>query len=461
MLRLILPFLVACSPVTAKVSPVGDRPDAPDLSAPDVDADTAEVEDETEADGETTPGTTEVTPDEQPSSEDPDDDDGVDESSPSVEDEPPDDDDDSLAEWTVMVYLAADNNLEAAGLTDLNEMEQAGSTDEVNILVELDRAHGYSTADGDWKGARRYRVEADSDWDTINSPVAVDLGEVDSGAPETFIDFIRWGVETYPAEKYAFIIWNHGWSWSMAPASGRKGIASDDHSGSDLTVAGGEYEAILMAAKDIMGEKFALLGMDACLMASWEIARISAPYADHYVASQATESFDGWAFHTAFSDLVEDPEMDSAELGTVIAERFHETEDSTLSVTDLDELSAMDGAIDLFAQAVMDADNPRGEVRRQARRSQNFDGDPDDRDMGDFFIRMVEATDNEDIMTAADGLLAELDETVVANFTWGEWVSDATGLSIYLPTNGPDDLYLEGGWTSLTSWDEMLDVIED
>ena len=455
MLRLILPFLLGCSPVTAKVFPADGGPAAPQLT------DDGVVGDEGDADEEVPPGTTEETPDEQPPSEDPDDDDGVDDSSPPADEEPATPEDDSLAEWTVMVYLAADNNLEAAGLTDLNEMEQAGSTDEVNILVELDRAHGYSTADGDWKGARRYRVEADADWDTINSPVAVDLGEVDSGAPEAFIDFISWGVENYPAQNYAFIIWNHGWSWTMAPTSGRKGIASDDHSGSDLTVAGGEYEAILAAAQDIMGEKFALLGMDACLMASWEIARVSAPYAEYYVASQATESFDGWAFHTAFSDLVADPEMDAAELGTVIAERFHETEDSTLSVTNLSELEAMDGAIDLFAQAVMDADNPRGEVRRQARRSQNFDGDPNDRDMGDFFVRMTEATDNDDILSAADGLLAELDETVVANFTWGEWVSDATGLSIYLPTNGPDDLYMEGSWTSLTGWDEMLVVIED
>ena len=378
MLRLILPFLVACSPVTAKVLPVGDRPDAPDLSAPDTDAGTAEVEDEDEdeTDGETTPGTTEETPDEQPSSEDPDDDDGVDESSPSAEDEPPDDDDDSLAEWTVMVYLAADNNLEAAGLTDLNEMEQAGSTDEVNILVELDRAHGYSTADGDWKGARRYRVEADSDWDTINSPVAVDLGEVDSGAPETFIDFIRWGVENYPAEKYAFIIWNHGWSWSMAPASGRKGIASDDHSGSDLTVAGGEYEAIRWRRRTSWGRSLRSWAW-MHLMASWEIARISAPYADHYVASQATKraSMVGPSTRPSATSW-RTPEMDSAELGTVIAERFHETEDSTLSVTDLDELAAMDGAIDLFAQAVMDADNPRGKYEDRLAEVRTSTGTP-------------------------------------------------------------------------------------
>lgn len=247
----------------------------------------------------------------------------------------------------------------------------------------------------------------------------------------------------------------------MAPTGARKGIASDDHSGSDLTVAGGEYESILEAAVDITGEPLALIGMDACLMASWEIARVSADYGDYYVASQATESFDGWAFDTALADLVADPEMSAAELGTVIAQRFHETDDATLSVTDLTQLAAMDGALDLFANAVIEDGNPRGEVRRQARDSQNFDGDPADRDLGDFMARMEDATDNPDILAAAQDVSAELSEVIVSNFTNGGWVSDATGMSIYLPVNGPDDIYLEGSWNDLTSWTEMLEAVDN
>ena len=36
-----------------------------------------------------------------------------------------------VAEWTVMVYVAADNNLELAGLGDVNEMEAVGSSPQV------------------------------------------------------------------------------------------------------------------------------------------------------------------------------------------------------------------------------------------------------------------------------------------------------------------------------------------
>ena len=445
---------VACTPVPAKVAyPSEDAQStssADDLPTPDPgDEDPSEPEEDDPSEPDEPSD-----PDEPDEPSDPDGDDEDDEDDEDVDEE-------GLAEWTVMVYLAADNNLEGAALTDLNEMETAGSTDDVNILVEIDRAEGHSTADGNWTGARRYHVQQDDDMGTITSPVAVDLGEVDSGDAQTFIDFIEWGVENYPAKRTAFIIWNHGWGWTMAPTSGRKGVASDDDSGSDISVAQGEYEQILSAGMDALGERFALVGMDACLMANWETARITVPYGEYYVASQATESFDGWAFHTALQDLVADPEMDAAELGTVFAERFHETDDSTLSVTNLDELANMDAAIESFALAVLADDNPRGEVRRQARQSQNFDGDPADRDLGDFMVRMTDASDNDDIVLAADDVNNEMDSVVVANFTNGGWVSDATGLSIYIPVNGPDAQYREGSWNGLTSWTEMLDAVAD
>lgn len=41
--------------------------------------------------------------------------------------------------WTVMVYMAGDNNLDSAGVVDLTEMKKVGSTKEINILVQFDR----------------------------------------------------------------------------------------------------------------------------------------------------------------------------------------------------------------------------------------------------------------------------------------------------------------------------------
>ena len=40
------------------------------------------------------------------------------------------------AEWTILAFMNAKNNLEASGLADLNEMELAGSSDKVNIVAQ-------------------------------------------------------------------------------------------------------------------------------------------------------------------------------------------------------------------------------------------------------------------------------------------------------------------------------------
>jgi hypothetical protein len=36
-----------------------------------------------------------------------------------------------MRKWTVMVYLAGDNNLDGAGVVDLTEMKKAGSNGDV------------------------------------------------------------------------------------------------------------------------------------------------------------------------------------------------------------------------------------------------------------------------------------------------------------------------------------------
>ncbi len=42
--------------------------------------------------------------------------------------------------WTIMVYLAGDNNLDSAGVVDLKEMKTVGTTDQIAVLAQFDRA---------------------------------------------------------------------------------------------------------------------------------------------------------------------------------------------------------------------------------------------------------------------------------------------------------------------------------
>src|SRR5690242_17620652 len=44
-----------------------------------------------------------------------------------------------LADWTVMVYMNGDNNLEPFALENFNDMAKVGSSDRINIIVQFDR----------------------------------------------------------------------------------------------------------------------------------------------------------------------------------------------------------------------------------------------------------------------------------------------------------------------------------
>jgi len=82
--------------------------------------------------------------------------------------------------WTFMVYMAGDNNLDPDGVQDLKEMKKVGSTDEVNIIAQFDRATGHV--------AKRYLLRKGGK--VIDDAVA-SLGRINTGDPNRLMDFIK------------------------------------------------------------------------------------------------------------------------------------------------------------------------------------------------------------------------------------------------------------------------------
>ncbi len=266
----------------------------------------------------------------------------------------------NMAKWTFMVYLDSDNNLESAGVEDMNEMEMIGSTDEVNIIVQMDRweteESDDDTSNGDWKGCKRFRVEKDGDTSIINSPELMDLGEVNMGDPDVLIDFARWSMDNYPAENYGMVLWDHGGAFY--------GICWDD------TVPGSnEADTINMtemkyAAREIYlhrgAEKLEFWGFDACLMAQVAVLYQLKDFVEVAVASGYNEPGDGWPYEDFLADLTMTPTMDGAELGKSIAKWYVESysnsegdpDDSpaiTMAVFDLTKFNDLALVLDKFS----------------------------------------------------------------------------------------------------------------
>ena len=266
-----------------------------------------------------------------------------------------DDTEPPLPAWTLMVFMNGDNDLERAALKDLNEMEKTGSSEQVQVVVQLDRSPDGTPLDGDWSGARRFLVEQDRDANTVNSTVLETLGEVDSGSPETVHEFVAWAVDRFPARRYGLVLWDHGSGWRSGRGESvlRKGISEDFSSQNSLSIAEGDLADALAGATEAIGRPLDLFGMDACRMQTWEVAYAAAPYARIQVASQADESLEGWSYADTLTELIDDPDMDEAALGEVIARRFTETGEPTLSVVDLEALHTLNQALDELADAVM------------------------------------------------------------------------------------------------------------
>ncbi len=195
------------------------------------------------------------------------------------------------AEWTFMVYLDGDNDLEGAGIDDFLEMATVGSNSDVNIVVQFDRISGEDSSHGDWTTCKRFYVTQGMEPTEANQEV--DIEEVNMGDPAVLTDFINWATTSYPATNYALILWNHGNGWrarydaliedlrtattveeknairqelAEVQRPSFKGVCSDDTDGDVLYMQ--EVQSALNAATTDVD----LIGFDACLMGMIEVA---------------------------------------------------------------------------------------------------------------------------------------------------------------------------------------------
>src|SRR5215211_3149015 len=96
--------------------------------------------------------------------------------------------------WTFMVYMAGFNNLSSAATEDLDEMRTVGSTDDLNVVVFIKRL--------DRDSAERIVVRKDGQGEQADQ-----VGNADSGNPQTLVDFVRWAAKAAPADRYALVVW--------------------------------------------------------------------------------------------------------------------------------------------------------------------------------------------------------------------------------------------------------------
>jgi hypothetical protein len=368
------------------------------------------------------------------------------------------------SEWLVMLYQNADDEvLEGDIYTDLNEAELVGSTDDVVIVSQFDRYDGAFDGDGDWVEAKRFLVTQDDDLGAVNSELLEDLGEVDSGAPETLADFLIWAISTFPAKKHALILSDHGAGWM----GGWNDNAPTE--GSALSVNEID-QALAFALAETGLDRFEFVGFDACLMSQVEALSGIAPYARYSVASEEVEPAMGWAYAEFLGALVEKPIQTGAELAKNIVNSYIDddvriqddaaraafvaemtgteqdfppeevaaemSKDVTLTAVNLQAMPAYMKALNNFVLALTTVDPPA--IARARTYAQSFesvfgkDVSPSFVDVGNFAKLVAEFAGSDDLNAAVKALQAASKKLILAE-KHGPARPGATGLTIFFP----------------------------
>ncbi len=390
------------------------------------------------------------------------------------------------AEWTFMVYLDGDNNLEGAGVDDINEMEMVGSTPEVNIIVQFDRIEGYDISNGDWSDTRRGKIIFDTS-NTIASEL-VSIGEKNMGDPETLREFVSWGMNQFPANHYILVLWNHGDGWhtrinqyiqglanvkekiekegstpqlqrealqlSKKIALATKAVCWDDTDGGDALTIKECREAL-----EGLTSKIDIIGFDACLMGMIEVAYEIKDVGEIMIASEQLEPDDGWPYDSILSDLISTPFMSPEELSKTVVSQYGSFYggEETQSALSLEKVPLLAEKIDNLA-AILLTETLDWEIILTARNNAGHFFEPDYRNLLGFLNSPLNLAENEAIKQSAIQTQEAFEETIIENHSGPE--EGANGLSIQLIELGGDfpfdynDSNLS--FAQDTQWDEFL-----
>jgi len=410
--------------------------------------------------------------------------------------------------WTIMLYQDADDKvLEQDIYIDLNEAEKAGSTDHVTIVAQMDRFRGGYSDDGDWTSAKRFLVTQDNDLNRITSQQLADLGEVNMASGETLVDFVTWAAQTYPADKYALILsdhgmgWPGGWSDPTSTEGGDRSIPLSSAIGDQLYLMELDEALTKILGQTSIGQ-FELIGMDACLMSHLEVYSALRPHARFAVASQETEPSLGWAYSSFLSELAANPNMDGGTLGQIIVDSYivddqrivddqaraeflrpsspfggsfsaaqvtnQLSRDITIATVDMQTLPALIDSVNEFAYNLQNIDQSAvAQARSYAQSFTSIFGNqvpPSYIDLGHFVQLVARASGDNQVSQLSQQVLGALNQTVIAE-KHGSNKSGATGISIYFPnstlysspvTGAQSYVLVSNRFAGETVWDDFL-----
>ena len=441
----------------------------------------------------------------------------------------------ALPNWTMLVFVQANNNLSSFAMQNFNDMAMIGSTENLTTVVQWYQPN----KPGIW----RYKIELGRM--VLDQCIPVDPAQSDGTTTNELVDSMRWAVTKYPAKQYSLVLWNHGigildpvWGkmrpWqvhqprlgfahevirenpriqlaglttpdtivsdSYADASITDVVSTDTCSLLDFVVSDTRgilfneqsrrymdnaslYAALSTIKTDVLkNNKIDLLGMDACLMAMFEVGYLAKDMAKVLVASQEVELARGWSWLDVVT-MMNLPGSTPSSVGTGIVTSFETLyknripfyTQSAINLEGMDPLRAsLDAVIGAYQQcAAVDKQGLRDMVQKARRSCQHFSS-PNYIDLHSFLSEMQKHAEDipkgravrnhrsfADLKTALGLCKNAIESYVIANVA-GQNLARARGLSIYFPSGSRiDDSYPLTTFARESQWHNFLkDVLQ-
>jgi hypothetical protein len=413
-----------------------------------------------------------------------------------------------IKDFTFILYMAADNDLERYAIRNIKQMSTIGSTDSINIVAHLDIKTNRK------KICSHFYVEKNNILEFDNG-----ISKMDSGDPQSLINFIKWVIEKFPARHYVLDFWDHG-TGIVDPIGNRiiratdlfiynpdtrkleldrsidflelifnlddhqgmhllRGICWDDSTGHYLTNQKLAY-ALSMIKEEIMhGKKFDIIGFDACLMSMLEIADIAKDYAHILVASQEVELGTGWNYQSILAPFTQGT-LEPIALAKHMVDVYEKiysphTNDYTLSAINLDRVNELTNNINTVAELLIaclklqkNTSVKKAISQSRSRKLCTHFDTPQYIDLHHFYsnlqtnLKSCTFTNEQEGIRLIRTLNLKLEEgktiiqqLVFANVT-GKNLAQAKGISIYFPEQRIHNSYGVTGFAKNNIWSQFL-----
>lgn len=363
---------------------------------------------------------------------------------------------------TVLVYMDG-SDLECdydAATADLQEMERAiqdaGMTsDTLHVVVEAGGSVKWSYPAMKDEKYGRFCLTGDGIIDKES------MKPRDMGRPDTLADFINYGTESYPAEHYGLVLWNHG-------AGQIEGFGSDSNFYSSSMPLAKIKDAFEQSDRK---KPFSFVSFDACLMGNLELVSVLKDKTDYLIASEELEPQNGYDY--AWLKVIADEKTKESEtIGRAVGEAMLSTYEAsyennqyqvTLSLIDVRAYKEFHDAFhEVAGQVLADADETfYRKLGKKRKKCQGFGNRADGItaeivDVYDFLQMAAKLAGN---LSAFEQLKVQMQKLVAAKVTKG-YAREPSGLSIYLPSGSNewilDDMAVYGTITFCKRYKKLV-----